>query len=233
MAFMQKHRGKIVWTLLVLLALSVAFFCGEKAGPAVPEESLHIIEEPKNENTEMAAVLTPSPLAAPIPAESPREEVTKNEKEALLSPTPSATCAPALTCTLSVRCDIAVQARNTARPDLPADGIIYAETTVSFTEGESVFDILLREMREKKIHLEFETVPLYNSVYIEGIQNLYAYDFGELSGWMYKVNGAFPGKSCSEYIVCAGDRIEWVYTCDMGKDVGSIPATETQKKESL
>ena len=75
-------------------------------------------------------------------------------------------------------------------------------------------------MREKKIHLEFETVPLYNSVYIEGIQNLYAYDFGELSGWMYKVNGWFPNYGSSGYTVKKDDKIEWVYTCDLGKDVG-------------
>ena len=71
-----------------------------------------------------------------------------------------------------------------------------------------------------KIHLEFEDTPIYNSVYIEGIANIYEFDCGELSGWMYKVNGWFPNYGCSRYQLKAGDKIEWVYTCDLGNDIG-------------
>ena len=56
--------------------------------------------------------------------------------------------------------------------------------------------------------------------YIEGIHNLYEFDCGDLSGWMYKVNGWFPNYGCSRYQLKQGDVIEWVYTCDLGKDVG-------------
>ena len=37
---------------------------------------------------------------------------------------------------------------------------------------------------------------------------------------MYKVNGWFPNYGCSSYYLKDGDVIEWVYTCDLGKDVG-------------
>ena len=37
---------------------------------------------------------------------------------------------------------------------------------------------------------------------------------------MYKVNGWFPNYGCSRYSVQDGDVIEWVYTCDLGRDVG-------------
>ncbi|MBQ3593743.1 MAG: DUF4430 domain-containing protein, partial [Clostridia bacterium] len=92
--------------------------------------------------------------------------------------------------------------------------------SVEFSEGESVFDVLVREMQKNKIHLEFVNMPVYNSAYIEGIGNLYEFDCGELSGWMYKVNGQFLNYGCSLCELSNGDEIEWVYTCDLGKDVG-------------
>ena len=61
---------------------------------------------------------------------------------------------------------------------------------------------------------------MYNSAYIEGINNLYEFDCGELSGWMYSVNDWYPNYGCSCYTVQPGDVICWVYTCDLGQDVG-------------
>ncbi len=40
---------------------------------------------------------------------------------------------------------------------------------------------------------------MYNSYYVEGIGNLYEFDCGKESGWMYKVNGRFPNYGCSSY----------------------------------
>ena len=129
-----------------------------------------------------------------------------------------------LTCTLSVRCDTILNNigwLDSEKVDIiPKDGVIFAERTVTFYEGESVFNLLLREMKRKKIHMEFENTPIYNSAYIEGIANLYEFDCGELSGWMYKVNDWFPNYGCSRYQLKAGDKVEWVYTCDLGNDVG-------------
>lgn len=129
-----------------------------------------------------------------------------------------------MTCTLSVRCDTILN--NMAWLDkskidiVPKDGVIFEEQTVTFYEGESVFNLLKREMKKNKIHMEFVNTPIYNSVYIEGIANLYEFDCGELSGWMYKVNGWFPNYGVSLYQLKPGDRVEMVYTCDMGYDVG-------------
>jgi len=155
----------------------------------------------------------PVPEGKPIPIE-PQDAVISDKE---------------LTCTLSVRCDTILE--NLAWLDkektsiVPKDGVIFAEKTVTFYEGESVFNLLLREMKRNKIHMEFENTPIYNSAYIEGIANLYEFDCGELSGWMYKVNDWFPNYGCSRYQLKAGDRIEWVYTCDLGVDVGGYYAT--------
>lgn len=104
---------------------------------------------------------------------------------------------------------------------VPEDGIIYAAQTVTFYEGESVFDVLLRETRNNRIQMEYSFTAIYNSNYIEGIHNLYEFDGGELSGWMYCVNGWYPNYGCSRYIVKEGDVIEWHYTCDLGRDLGA------------
>lgn len=127
-------------------------------------------------------------------------------------------------CTLSVRCDTILDNIDWLDPEkvelVPEDGVIFPATEVTFYEGESVFNVLHREMKKAKIHMEFVNTPIYNSVYIEGINNLYEFDCGELSGWMYKVNGWFPNYGASRYQLKDGDLIEWVYTCDLGIDVG-------------
>ena len=103
---------------------------------------------------------------------------------------------------------------------IPAGGTILAASTVTVSPGESVFDVLQRVCRERKIPMEFSWTPIYNSAYIEGIYNLYEFDVGDGSGWMYKVNDWFPNYGCSRYQVQQGDVICWVYTCDLGYDVG-------------
>ncbi len=103
---------------------------------------------------------------------------------------------------------------------MPEDGWILEPTVVTFYEGESVFNVLLRVCKQQSIHMEYSNTPMYNSAYIEGIHNLYEFDCGEGSGWMYKVNDWFPNYGCSRYQLQNGDIIEWVFTCNYGEDVG-------------
>ncbi|NQX60678.1 DUF4430 domain-containing protein [Paenibacillus qinlingensis] len=129
-----------------------------------------------------------------------------------------------MTVTLSVSCLTILNNMKLLDPEkvelVPKDGIIFKAQQVTFYEGESVFNVLQREMKKNKIHMEFVNTPMYNSAYIEGIHNLYEFDCGELSGWMYKVNGWFPNYGSSRYQLKQGDVIEWVYSCDLGRDVG-------------
>lgn len=129
-------------------------------------------------------------------------------------------------CTLSVDCKTILSNLDNFSEDkievLPQDGVIFEKQEISFFNGESVFDVLKRAMINNETHLEFSITPIYNSVYIEGINNIYEFDCGELSGWMYKVNGRTPNISCSEYYLRKGDIVEFVYTCDLGKDIEAI-----------
>ena len=137
--------------------------------------------------------------------------------------------------TLSVTCTVLVgnAALDSEKAALvPADGVIFPAASVEFYSGESVFNLLSREMRKNGIHMEFKSSAAYRTAYVEGIGNLYEFDAGELSGWMYRVNGSFPNKGCSSYLLSDGDTVEWVYTCDLGKDVGAEQtAAEAQKND--
>ena len=130
----------------------------------------------------------------------------------------------ALTCTLSISCATVLERmeelEESKRDLIPEDGMLFPATEVTFYEGESVFEALRREMKANRIHLEFVEAPLYQSAYIEGIGNLYEFDCGELSGWVYRVNGSFPSYGSSQYQLQNGDTVEWLYSCDLGRDVG-------------
>lgn len=127
-------------------------------------------------------------------------------------------------CTISISCATLLDNMDSlpaAKKKLvPSDGILLKAATVKVKGGSTVFDVLKQVTKANNIHLEYSFTPMYKSYYIEGIGNLYEFDGGELSGWMYSVNGEFPGYGCSSYKVKNGDEIKWVYTCNLGKDVG-------------
>ncbi len=100
---------------------------------------------------------------------------------------------------------------------IPQDGIILSATEFDISQGDTVYDILLEAAAKNKIHLETNGNP--QSAYVEGINNIYEFDFGDLSGWVYFVNGEEGSISCGEYALKDGDRIEWHYTCALGEDL--------------
>lgn len=167
-----------------------------------------VIKETSTDEEKDQYLTDPIPEGKPKPVEP--QEAKINDRE--------------LTCTLSISCSTILDNMEDLDPEkvelIPEDGVIFAAKEVVFKEGESVFDVLKRETKENKIHMEFEDTPMYNSAYIEGIHNLYEFDCGNLSGWMYKVNDWFPNYGCSRYQLKDGDVVEWVYTCDLGRDVG-------------
>ncbi len=125
-----------------------------------------------------------------------------------------------ITVSMEIRCDT-VAGREEY---LPADGVILAKTEMSVSEGASAFDLLNEAARAYDIPIEYEgTAAGDEFAYIEGIGYLYQYDFGELSGWVFLVNGNIPDTGCGSYVVGNGDDIVWYYTVELGKDIeGSL-----------
>lgn len=128
------------------------------------------------------------------------------------------------TCTISIDCKTILsnmKKLNSAKKSfVPSDGKILKSTKVAIESGDSVYDILNRTCKKYKIHMEAAYTPAYKTYYVEGINQLYEFDCGDLSGWTFKVNGKSPNYGCSKYFVKAGDVITWSYTCDAGRDVG-------------
>jgi len=160
--------------------------------------------------TEQDNYLTdPVPEGKPLPVE-PGVQADKNKS---------------YTCTFSIECTTILnnitELEKDKRELIPWDGVILPPTEVTFYAGESVFDVLQRVCIENNIHMEASWTPIYNSAYIEGIHNLYEFDCGSLSGWMYAVNGWYPNYGCSRYQLTDGEVIQWRFTCDLGNDVGS------------
>jgi len=132
---------------------------------------------------------------------------------------------PAKYATIEIRCDTILNNKANLKAGkeayVPSNGVILATSKVYFEDGETVFEVLQRACQAAGLQLEYSWTPMYNSYYIEGINNLYEFDCGSESGWMYKVNGWFPNYGCSSYTLKDGDVIVWCYTCNgLGADVG-------------
>lgn len=151
----------------------------------------------------------PIPAGKPLPVEPENQQINTNT---------------AYTCTFSIDCVTILNNLDMLNPNkremVPSGGVILPPTTVTFYEGESVFDVLQRVCREYNIHMEASWTPMYNSAYVEGIHNLYEFDCGSGSGWMYKVDGWYPNYGCSRYSLKDGETVDWRYTCDLGFDLG-------------
>lgn len=209
----------------------------EETATPDPEQTPEPGEEENTATHEMSADTDTVSAAASgddteIVSDSGAKPAEKKHTETVTAPTENASAKSEtnttekkeLTCTLSVRCDTILNNMSNLIDGksgiIPSNGVIFPKTKVVFNKGESVFNVLTREMKKNKIHLEYVNTPMYNSAYIEGIANIYEHDCGELSGWMYRVNGKYPNYGSSQYKVKNGDTIEWIYTCNGGRDIG-------------
>ena len=209
---------------------------GFTAPPGTPADTVQPGEQMTVDDPTKGGTVTPvepEQTVQPEPSDTPSQPERPAEPEVQDNPAPvppeqAEITETKLTCTLEIRCDKLIGNAD-LDPDkvelIPEDGVLFAAAEVEFFEGESVFNVLQRTLKQNKQHLEFAQSPLYNSAYIEGICNLYQFDCGSLSGWMYRVNDWYPNYGCSQYVVQAGDVIVWDFTCDLGADLGVEDST--------
>lgn len=233
----QISRRKIRWLALCCAALLAVLLCGcagqEKKTDEAPLAEQTVQTAPETAQPEQSAA---EENTAPMPEEPEASDAPQETAPSVQENQPEQTAqGPAadgtLTCTISISCETLLSRLDELDPEkvelVPEDGWILAPATVEFTEGQSVFDVLLDTVKANAIHMEYQNTPMYQSAYIEGIGNLYEFDCGALSGWMYRVNGWFPNYGCSRYTVESGDVIEWMYTCDLGSDIGGEGAQQS------
>ena len=116
---------------------------------------------------------------------------------------------------VTVRCDTVAGEKD--EKYTPKNGVILEETAVGIDEGDTVYDVLL--YLSKKYGLSFEVTGAGELTYVRGINYLYEFDFGDLSGWVYRVNGETPSGGCAACKLKNGDTVAWLYTKDLGNDV--------------
>ncbi len=98
---------------------------------------------------------------------------------------------------------------------IPADGIILAKTEIVIDRGQNALDQLVSAAKKYTIQIELK------GGYVAGIANIYELDHGDLSGWMFRVNGEFSSVNANELTLNEGDFVEWLYTKNIGKDIGN------------
>jgi hypothetical protein len=164
---------------------------GDKPATASPKPDAKSTKAPAAKDQITAPSAIPSATAKPV----------KMEK-----PVPAETPQPANIVTISIIAD-------------EETGTVLEPTAVELKKDDTVLEVLKRITRKNKIQMEYK--GLKAAAYIEGIDNVYEFDHGAKSGWMYRVNGEFPNKSAGAYALKEGDVIEWLYTIDLGKDLGA------------
>lgn len=161
------------------------------------------------------------PTPEDIKVDNTKDPTASNDGNSALKPEEE----EKISVTISIRCDTIANDMSkltdkSVAPYIPSNGVILGTTTYKCTTENTVFDCLNAVCRNNNIQLDFSYEPLYEAYYIKGINYLYHFDAGDTSGWMFKVNGWFPNYGCSSYYLSDGDVIEWVYTCNLGEDVG-------------
>ncbi len=93
---------------------------------------------------------------------------------------------------------------------LPQDGIVLPPTEIKIEAGDTAYDVTAEVCRLAGLHIDIAA----GSSYIRGIANIYEFDFGELSGWTYTVNGVSYSLGCGELVMNDGDELVWHYVTE-------------------
>jgi len=117
-------------------------------------------------------------------------------------------------------------------------GKIIESAKIPVTDDDTIASVTLRLLKALNIKASY-TGTATNNFYLSAIGNFtlngkYYDSFGEFdsgaaSGWMVKHNNWFINMGASEFPVTDGDTIEWLYTCQLGSDIGcdwSNPSAE-------
>lgn len=91
----------------------------------------------------------------------------------------------------------------------------YSKAAIEIEAGETAFSLL--EKTGVSVNVDKNTKY---GVYIRGINGLSEFDRGNQSGWMYRVDGDFPGHSAALERIYENNYVEWLYTKNLGRDVG-------------
>lgn len=111
----------------------------------------------------------------------------------------------------------------------PDKKVILPSEQFNITADETAYSLLKRITLQKQIALNDRSTDM--GAYIAGIGGINEFDHGPLSGWMYRVNGETPQVSANNYVLQPNDKVEWLYTKNMGEDLEPDTTTVTVRVE--
>ncbi len=120
-----------------------------------------------------------------------------------------------ITCTVTIECKSILnnmdKLKNGHEKYVPPDGYIINKYVVTLDNNSSAFDAVKAACNKQGVTIN--TVNSSYGKYIAGFNNIDEKDCGSQSGWVYKVNGNSPSKSCGRYKLSDGDNVVFSYTC--------------------
>ena len=87
-----------------------------------------------------------------------------------------------------------------------ADGSVSFDQEVAVDEGATAYDALVAT------GLSVNASDSEYGMYVEGIDGLAAGDHGDMSGWMFDINGEMAEESCDKIELADGDTVNWIYS---------------------
>ncbi|HIW75291.1 MULTISPECIES: DUF4430 domain-containing protein [Gordonibacter] len=135
---------------------------------------------------------------APSSASDAAQNHASNPSTPSTTPPPAPDPAPAPPQAATVTVTVSVESS-------AAGGPVSGGTTVTFNQGATVYDALMA------CGLSVNASNSAFGVYVNAIGGLAEKEHGSASGWVYTVNGADPGVSCSSCVLNDGDDVRWFY----------------------
>lgn len=126
-----------------------------------------------------------------------------------------------ISCTFTINASVAAK-NEELNKDVAAllkdDGMLANAKSITVKKGTNAGDAFKAFCKENNIVLNSEDGEY--GLFVKGIGGLDGGACGELSYWLFKVNGEFSDVGADSVTVNEGDAFEWVFTCNGGSDVG-------------
>ncbi|WP_153733078.1 DUF4430 domain-containing protein [Sporosarcina obsidiansis] len=187
-----------------------------KPKPAQPEVTKPREEKPTTPSEKQPTKVekpAPKPTEKPVakPTEKPASKPT--EKPAVKpdpKPTPPAVEKPAAPAKSKIVYSIVISPSEVPLPP----------TEMEIQDGDTVLAALIEITKKHKVQMDYRGGQ-GATAYVEGMANVYEFDRGQGSGWMYRVNGIFPDRGAGVVPLMDGDQVEWLYTTNLGVDLNA------------
>jgi len=195
---------------LVCVAIAAVLTVAFLAAPSAPQPA-----PPAAATTEYTAETVQTlELGLPVLGTTTAEELYSMGGELIIQQTTVATTAQQATTTMPTTVPPGTEFVTLSITGLDGAEIL-PPIRATWGADDTVFTLLQREARARNIPVVHVGSPLLGTVYIRGIAGLFEFDHGELSGWVYRVNGEFAGIGVCRWQLQRGDVVELIFTTEM------------------